>query len=72
MSNRDTYKYRLKVGNKIVYAGTTDDPERRAGEHQSKPKFANAKLVVIGNRTTKDAARKWEANEEAKGIPIGS
>ena len=26
---RDTYKYELKQGNKVVYVGITDDPGRR-------------------------------------------
>ena len=34
MSNRDTYKYHFKVGNKIIRSGITNDLERREGEHQ--------------------------------------
>lgn len=31
---RDTYKYQLKVGNKIVHGGITNDLNRREQEHQ--------------------------------------
>jgi len=34
MSNRDTYKYHYKIGNKIIKSGITDDLDRREGEHQ--------------------------------------
>ena len=58
-TKRDTYRYRLKDGNKIVYIGTTNDPERRAREHiQQKHKFKT--FEVVGPRVTEDSAKKWE------------
>ena len=35
MSNRDTFKYRVKDGNEIVYYGITNDLERREQEHRN-------------------------------------
>ncbi len=58
MAERDTYKYHLKVGNKIVHRGITNDLERRQVEHQAQ--FPGAKIEQIGRRTTRDAAFKWE------------
>ena len=71
MSNRDTYKYHLKVGNKIVYAGITKNPKRREIAHQNDGQHANTHLVKIGNVTTREAAREWESGECAKGISTG-
>lgn len=55
---RDTYKYHLKVGKKIVHRGITDDPDRREQEHQKE--FSKAKIKPIGRRTTREAALHWE------------
>lgn len=58
MAERDTYKYHLKIGNKIVHRGITNDLERREAEHQQE--FPGAKIKQIGNRTTREGALKWE------------
>ena len=55
---RDTYKYQFKVGNKIVHGGITNDLERREGEHLQK--WPGGHIKKVGNKTTEDAARKWE------------
>ncbi len=55
---RNTYKYHFKVGNKIVHGGKTNDLERREGEHQQK--WPKGHIKQVGNRTTDEAARKWE------------
>ena len=55
---RDTYKYHLKIGNKIVHRGITDDLERRLQEHQQD--FSGSHILQIGNKTTRDAALRWE------------
>ena len=34
MAKRDTYKYHLKRGNKIIRSGVTNDLDRREREHQ--------------------------------------
>jgi predicted GIY-YIG superfamily endonuclease len=61
---RNTYKYHLKKGNKILHGGITNNLERREQEHQAKY-GQNTHIFQIGNKTTEDAARKWE---EEKGF----
>jgi predicted GIY-YIG superfamily endonuclease len=56
--NRDTYKYHFKIGNKIVHGGITNDLDRREQEHQQK--WPKGHITQVGNRTTEEAARKWE------------
>ena len=58
---RDTYKYQFKVGNKIVHGGITNDLERREIEHQQK--WPRGHIKKVGNKTTDDAARKWEKDK---------
>jgi len=58
VKSRDTYKYHVKVGNKVVYRGITNDLERRAAEHRAR--WPNARIVKIGNRTTREKAVEWE------------
>jgi predicted GIY-YIG superfamily endonuclease len=57
---RDTITYDLKDGKKIVYRGTTDDPERRADEHKASGKKFT-KLTVTSRKMTEDGAKKKEA-----------
>ncbi len=68
MSNRDTYKYHLKKGNKIIESGITNDLERREQEHQDKHPKTHIKQV--GRKTTEEAARSWE-DKQPKGTPPG-
>ena len=59
---RDTFKYHFKTGNKIVHSGITNDLDRREQEHrQERPK---GHIFKVGNRTTEDAAREWEKEQE--------
>ncbi len=58
MSNRDTHKYHLKQGNRIVHRGITKDLRRREREHQQR--FPDSKIKKVGRRTTHDAGLKWE------------
>ena len=61
MSNRrNTYKYQLKTGHKIVHRGITNDLERREQEHLES--YPNAHITQVGRRTTRDAALDWERN----------
>ena len=66
---RDTYKYTLKEGNRILYFGITNDLARREKEHLRK--FPDARLVRVGRKTTRDGALKWERQQFKKGH-IGS
>lgn len=56
---RDTYKYCLKSGGKVVYVGITNNLERREKEHQSTS--PGSLVEKIGRRTTRTAALKWES-----------
>lgn len=56
---RDTTKYHLKVGGKIVHRGITERPlEEREREHQKD--FPGSRIVKVGHRTTWDRALEWE------------
>lgn len=70
MSNRDTYKYHVKKGNKILHTGITNDLQRRENEHRQRY-GDSVKLVPEGRRTTRDAAIQWEADQRKKGKPVG-
>ena len=64
MAKRDTVTYELKRGRKVVYRGTTKDPERRAEQHTAEGKKFD-KLRVTSRRMTDQGAKKKEANELA-------
>ena len=57
-SQRDTYKYHLKQGKKVLYRGITNDLARREREH--KERFPNSHIDQVGHKTTRVAALKWE------------
>jgi len=57
---QDTVTYELKDGNKVVYVGTTNDPERREKEHRDAgKKFGH--INVTSRRMTDEGAKKKEA-----------
>ena len=58
MAERDTYKYHLKKGGKIVHRGITNDLNRREAEHQED--FPGTKLHQVDRRVTRESALKWE------------
>ncbi len=61
---QDTVTYELKDGNKVVYVGTTNDPERREQEHRDGGKrFGH--MNVTSRRMTEDGATKKEADKLA-------
>lgn len=55
---RDTYRYELKQGRKVVYRGITNDPERRCSEHSDDKNFTH--MNIIGPRVTRESAEQWE------------
>ena len=55
---RDTYKYQVKVGGRIIYRGITNDIERRGAEH--KARRPSSHITQVGRRTTRDKALEWE------------
>ena len=64
---RDTYKYHLKRGNRILRSGITNDLDRREGEHQRKD-GDDVHIKQVGRKTTRPAARDWE-DDQKKGTP---
>lgn len=56
---RDTVTYDLKQGRKIVYRGTTDDPERRAEQHKEDGKRFT-KMTITSRKMSEDGAMKKE------------
>jgi len=58
MTNRDTYKYDFKIGQKIVHSGITNDLDRREGELEQK--WPGGHIAQVGRKTTEEAARGWE------------
>lgn len=56
---RDTTKYHLKIGGKIVHRGITGRPlEERGREHEKD--FPRSRIVQVGRRTTWERAKEWE------------
>ena len=56
---QDTVTYELKQGNKVVYVGTTNDPERREQEHsEDGKKFGH--MNITSRRMTEEGAKKKE------------
>lgn len=61
---QDTVTYELKQGNKVVYVGTTNDPEQREQQHREDgKKFGH--MNVTSRRMTEDGAKKKEAERLA-------
>lgn len=61
---RDTVTYELKQGNKVVYVGTTDNPERRRDEHAEQgKKFGN--MVITSKKMTSEGAHRKESDRLA-------
>ena len=55
---RDTTRYTLRNGQKIVYIGQTNAPERREGEHHVDKKFD--RMQKEGPKVSKETALDWE------------
>lgn len=75
MIKRNTSKYQFKVGNKIVHGGISSrDLEKRESEHKNSGKklkcngktydYKDGHIVKVGNKTTKEAALKWERKND--------
>ena len=59
---RDTYKYHLKRGSKIIRCGITNDLDRREKEHR-RDYGKDVHIQQVGNRTTREGAREWEKKQ---------
>ncbi len=58
MAERNTYKYHLKKGGKVVHKGITYDLARREAQHQEE--HPGSRIHQVGHRVTREAALKWE------------
>ncbi|MCY3552748.1 MAG: hypothetical protein OXN27_23175 [Candidatus Poribacteria bacterium] len=59
---RDTYKYHLKRGNKVIRSGITNDIDRREREHQ-RNLGNDVHIQQVGRRTTREGAKEWEKKQ---------
>lgn len=57
MKEKDTYKYHLMVGKKVVHKDICTDWVRREASHQQE--FPGSRIRLIGRKTTREAALKW-------------
>jgi len=57
--NRDTIKYHIKRGNRILHRGITNDLDRRHGEHRQNY-GQDVKIVQVGRKVTRDSGLKCE------------
>lgn len=60
---RDTYKYHLKQGNKVIRSGITNNLDRREKEHQ-RELGNDVHIQQVGKRTTREGAREWEKKQK--------
>lgn len=64
---RNTYTYHVKVGNKIVHSGITNDLDRRESEHLQR--WPNSHIFKVGHIKTKESALEWENNQDKSITP---
>jgi hypothetical protein len=57
MVRRDTYKYQVKIGNKIIHKGITKHLENRGAVCQAR--WPKSRVVQVGRKTTREAAIVW-------------
>ena len=69
-TDRTMYRYHLKMGNKIIHTGVTNNLDRRESEH--KQEFGDkVHIKQVGYRTTCEAALQWEDEQREAGKPTG-
>lgn len=67
---RNTYKYRFKVGEKVVHCGITSDLARREEEHRRR--WPTGRIEQVGPATTHEEAWNWErgqAEQRSSAVP---
>lgn len=64
---RNTYTYHVKVGNKIVHSGITNDLERREAEHRQR--WDKSHIFQVGHIKTKESALEWESKQDKSITP---
>ena len=60
MAVRNTNKYELTRGNRVVYVGITNDPIRREAEHRCDMDFD--RMRIVGAKSTRNGAEQWETD----------
>lgn len=58
MDDKNTYKYQLKIGRKVILRSIAENLGQRELEHQQE--FPNSRIKQIGRKTTRQAALDWE------------
>lgn len=58
---RDTKKYELYNGNRLVYVGITNDLARRESEHHAEG-MRFTRMEQVGRASTRKSAGDWEAD----------
>ena len=76
MSKRDTHKYHLKRGKKIIRSGITNDLDRREKEHP-RDYGKDVHIHKVGRRTTREGAKvsnaAWKLkNKEINRFPFST
>jgi len=66
---RDTYQYYFKMGNKIVHAGITHDPDFSEAKMKQRPGGSKGHIKEIGCRTTVENANAWLQEQIRRGKP---
>lgn len=59
MAKRDTYRYHIKCGKKILHRGITNDLNRRHGEHKQNY-GSDVTITQVGPRVSRNSALRWE------------
>jgi hypothetical protein len=59
VKNRDTHRYVLRDGRKVVQYGISNGPEERLQEHLGDGKRLTS-MTVVGPAVTRDSALDWE------------
>ena len=54
---RDTYKYKVMVGDQVMHYGISRDLKR--SEDRVRNEFPEARAKQVGRRTTREAAERW-------------
>ena len=62
---RDTYKYHLKQGDKIIRSGITNNLQRREKELQ-RDYGPDVYVHQVGRRTTREEAREWQKKQKRR------
>ena len=61
MAKRDTTRYTMRDGNRIIKFGVTDDPDRRESENIGAG--LGDTMWIEGPRVTRESALNWEAQK---------